>query len=94
MVIVPAQTQDRGHRVELMIHLLKDTSATVLIGGSSVQVNLSNVIVVTLVGVKGAQEKIAALVIAVGIRKKDNQGSKISKIPLYHCILNPLASVV
>ena len=27
MVIVPAQTKDRGHRVELMIHLLKDTSA-------------------------------------------------------------------
>ena len=80
MVIVPAQTQDRGHRVELMIHLLKDTSATVLIGGSSVQVNLSNVIVVTLMGVKAAQERIAALVIAVGIRKKDNQGSIVRSV--------------
>ena len=75
MVIVPAQTQDHGRRVELMIQLLKDTSAIVLIGSSSVQGNPSNVTVVTLVDVMAAQEKSAALVIAVGIRKKNNHSS-------------------
>ena len=80
MVIVAAQTQDHGHRAELMIHLLQDTSATVLIGGSSVQVNLSNVIVMTLLGVKAAQEKIAALVIVVGIRKKNNHSSVVRSL--------------
>ena len=55
MVIVPAQTRDHGRRVELMIQLLKDTSATVLIGSSSVQGNPSNVTVVTLVDVMAAQ---------------------------------------
>ena len=81
MVIVAAQTQDLGLHVESMIPLLKDISATVLIGSSSARVNPSNVtaqmrdVMLQGVDVKAAIEKIVALVIVAGIENKNKHVS-------------------
>ena len=95
MVIVAAQTQDHGLHVESMIPLLRDISATVLIGSSSVLVNPSNVTVqmrdVMLQGVdvKAAIEKIVALVIVAGIKNKNKH--VITVYFPHNCRLNLLS---
>ena len=83
MVIVAAQTQDHGLHVESMIPLLRDISATVLIGSSSARVNPSNVtaqmrdVMLQGVDVKAAIEKIVALVIVEGIEYKNEHVSTV-----------------
>ena len=92
MVTVAAQTQDHGLHVESMIPLLRDISATVLIGSSSVLVNPSNVtaqmgdVMLQGVDVKVAIEKIVALVIVAGIENK-NKHVSIVYFP-HNCRLN------
>ena len=96
MVIVAAQTQDHGLHAESMIPLLRDISATVLIGSSSARVNPSNVTVqmrdVMIQGVdaKAAIEKIVALVIVEGIENKNKHISTVKSSN--NCRLNLLSS--